>query len=265
MRKTLLFAGISLILLSVSAHEFWLHPSKFFYNPGESINIKFMVGENYEGENWKGNNKRINNLAVYSINQKQDIGPKVSQNEGDSLNIVLPKSGTFMFPFNSTNSFIELEPSKFLDYLKEDGLQNAIDYRIKNNETDSAGREFYQRSVKTIIQVGNKMDDACLTETELPLDMMPQKNPYSFTKNELVRIKILFKKKPLTNYAIKIWHRINNKTIKTEITSDAKGEITIPVEPNGRWMVSTVKMERLSSKEKAQWQSYWGSLTWGYE
>ena len=118
-----------------------------------------MVGENYEGENWRGNNKRIQELSLYSAKEKQDISSKLSQNEGDSLNLIFSEQGTVMFTFNSTNSFIELEPNKFLEYLKEDGLQNVIDYRLKNKETDSAGKEFYQRSVKTLIQIGKKTDD----------------------------------------------------------------------------------------------------------
>jgi uncharacterized GH25 family protein len=265
MRRILVLSAVFLVLLPVSGHEFWLHPSKFLYNPGESINIKFMVGENYEGENWRGNNKRIQDLSLYSANQKQDISSKLSQNEGDSLNIIFSEQGSVMFTFNSTNSFIELEAGKFLEYLKEDGLQNAIDYRLKNKETDSAGKEFYQRSVKTLIQVGKKNDDVYKTETTLPLDIIPQKNPYALTKSDSITLKILFKKKPLTNYTIIAWHRINNKTTKSEYTSNAKGDITIPVKTTGRWMVSTVKMERLPSGEKAQWQSYWGSVTWGYE
>jgi hypothetical protein len=29
-------------------------------------------------------------------------------------------------------------------------------------------------------------------------------------------------------------------------------------------MVSCVKMVRLQNDPQAEWQSYWGSLTWGY-
>lgn len=49
-----------------------------------------------------------------------------------------------------------------------------------------------------------------------------------------------------------------------ELSTDSKGELSIDVEPGGRWMISTVKMVRLQNDPKAQWQSYWGSVTWGY-
>lgn len=49
-----------------------------------------------------------------------------------------------------------------------------------------------------------------------------------------------------------------------EVTSNMNGEISFKAEPFGKWMISTVKMVRLQDDAKAQWQSYWGSVTWGY-
>ena len=53
------------------------------------------------------------------------------------------------------------------------------------------------------------------------------------------------------------------------MVSNANGEIKFPVTGSGKWMVSVVKMERLEKETQAHpiaigWQSYWGSLTWGY-
>jgi uncharacterized GH25 family protein len=173
--------------------------------------------------------------------------------------------GTNLVAFNSTNSFIELEAAKFNDYLKEDGLINAIDYREENNETDSAGREFYQRCAKTLIQVGQVKDKTFSISTGLPVDIIPATNPYQLKTNGELHVKILFMNSPLPNSIIKIWHRINEKTEKFELVSDKKGEIHFPVITSGKWMISTVRMERLQNNPEAQWQSYWGSLTWGYE
>lgn len=265
MKKFLLLFLSCIMLAPLLAHEFWLHPSKFFYKPGDRVSIKFLVGENYDGENWKGNKTRIQQLALYSSKGKEDLATGLTEKEGDSLNIVAAAEGTNVIIFNSINSFIELEAPKFLEYLKEDALTNAIDYREKNKENDSVGREFYQRSVKTIIQVGNAHTDITATPTSLPLDIVAVQNPYSLKDKDSITLKIFFKQQPLANQVIKIWHRVKNETIKAEILSDEKAEIRIPHQRNGRWMISTVRMERLAATEKAQWQSYWGSVTWGFE
>ncbi len=262
----------SVVLFSTSllllAHEFWLHPNKFIYQPGDLINIKFLVGENFEGVNWSGNNKSIQSLELHFTNVTDDLAEHINDSTGDSLQFAIYEEGTYLLSYNSVNKFIELDPTKFLEYLKEDGLQNAIDYRIAHNETDSIGREYYQRSVKTIFQVGTKSSALYKKETNLPLDIIPLQNPYELKSagvKPLMSVKVLFQKKLLTNQRIIVWHRLNGQTTKSEFTTDEKGQISFPLSLDGRWMVSTVKMERLNDDPTAQWQSYWGSCTWGYE
>lgn len=251
----------------VLAHEFWLHPDKFIYRTGEIIQVKLMVGENYEGENWSGNNKSIESLQLHMGNLTDDMEAHIGDSTGDSLQFAMYDEGTYLLTYNSKNKFIELEPKKFLEYLQEDGLQNAIDYRAEHHESDSMGREHYQRSVKTIFQVGAKRSLTYKKETNLPLDIIPQQNPYdikSGATQQSFSVKILFQKKPLASQQVFVWHRLNNHTEKLTLTTDELGLIRFPAKAIGRWMVSTVKMERVTDNPSVQWQSYWGSCTWGY-
>ena len=262
----ILFFSSSLFLLG---HEFWLHPDKFIFKTGEPIKIKFLVGENFEGENWSGNNQSIKSLQLLFPSASDDLADRIGVAPGDSLQFSIYEEGTFLLTYNSTNKFIELEPKKFHEYLTEDGLNNAIDYRATHNENDSFGREYYQRSVKTIFQVGDKKTNLFKKQTNLPLDIILMQNPYDL-KNEdtsvnMVAAKIFFQKKPLVNQKIIVWHRLKGRTIKEEYRSNDLGQISFPVIPTGRWMISTVKMERIANDPKVQWQSYWGSCTWGYE
>lgn len=260
--KTCLLLFILSSLLS--SHEFWLSPQKFIYQRGEKINIRFFVGENFEGENWKGNNETTHSLKLYYGGVSDDLSEYISEEKGDSIELTMLDEGTSLVAFNSTNSFIEIEAAKFNKYLHEDGLDNAIEYRKQNNETDSIGREFYQRCAKTLIQVGNVKDKTFSVTTGMPVDILPLSNPYSLKNKDSISVKILFLNSPLANALVKIWHRENNTTEKTEITSNENGEIKFPIFVTGKWMVSLVKMERLEKDTKAQWQSYWGNLTWGY-
>jgi uncharacterized GH25 family protein len=170
-----------------------------------------------------------------------------------------------MIAFNSNNSYIELDSSAFNSYLLEDGLNEAFQYRLHHNETDSPGHEFYQRSAKTIFQVGNRYNNTYKQETILPLDIIPQQNPYTIKNGDSLELKILFQKEPLSNHFIKIFQRTERFTNAIGMITDENGIIKLPIKTKGRWMISTVKMTRLENDEKAQWQSYWGSCTWGYE
>ena len=66
-----------------------------------------------------------------------------------------------------------MEPAKFDEYLEEDGLTNALEYRKQNNETGCHGREFYQRCAKTILQVGELKIKPLRITTSLPIDIIP--------------------------------------------------------------------------------------------
>jgi len=264
-KKTTAIFLLLTFISSLFAHEFWLNPKKFIYKRTEKVNIRFLVGENFEGENWQGNNERIRSLKLYYGGVSDDLSQFMTDAEGDSIEYVMLDEGTNLIAFNSNNAFIEMEPSEFNEYLAEDGLKNALEYRKKNNEMGCNGREFYQRCAKTLLQVGEVKDQTFGITTSMPIDIIPSSNPYELKNKEWLRIKIYYKGSPLPNTLLKTWHRVKNKTVKKELRTDSKGEIAFPVNTTGKWMISTVKMERLSDNPICDWQSYWGSLTWGYE
>lgn len=265
MKRLVIVFLLLTFISSLSAHEFWLSPQKFIYNRGENINVRFRVGENFSGENWRGNRERVQSLKLYYGGVSDEISLYLSTDSGDSLQLTMLDEGTVLIAFNSTNSYIEMEPDSFNKYLDEDGLVNALDYRQHKQELDSMGREFYQRCAKTLVQVGKVYDKTFSVETGLPVDLIPSLNPYSLKNNDSLKVKILFQNEPLAGALIKTWQQKNDSTITAFYISDTNGEIIFPVTTLGKWMVSAVTMIRMENDLKVQWQSYWGSLTWGYE
>lgn len=263
-KKIFLAITFFAIITSLLAHEFWLSPNKFIYKRGDKINIRFFVGENFDGLNWNGNKENVHSLKLYYGGVNDDLSKYISELTGDSLELTMLDEGTNLITFNSTNRFIEIEAPKFQEYLHEDGLYNAIEYRIENNEMDSMGKELYQRCAKTLIQVGLKKDNTSSLATELPLDIIPYTNPYMLRHKDSLKVKILFFDQPVSKSLVKIWYREKGKTIKTDLISDEAGNIKFPANNSGKWMVSIVKMIRLENDPDAQWQSYWGTLTWGF-
>lgn len=264
LKYKLTYLLILLLVLPALAHEFWLEPQQYIFSRTDEINIRFRVGESFTGNNWKGNREKVNELKIYYSDIVDDLSDAISDEEGDSLQFSIHEEGTAVITFNNINSFIELEAATFNSYLLEDGLQSAIDYRKQHNETDSIGSEFYQRSVKTIVQVGALKTPVYKKQTTLPVDIIPLSHPYQLKNGESLTVKVLFKDEPLINTKIRVWHKLMGRVIATSFLSDEKGEISFPVSTTGEWMVSCVTMIRLTDDPKAQWQSYWGSVTWGY-
>lgn len=265
MKKKALIFLLVIGCSSLGAHEFWMEPRKFTLKKGESLYLNFRVGENFEGENWKGTQSSVESLHLYYGNIEDNLQPLIPDSiPGDSLNLQFYDEGTALVSYQSSNKHIEIEPAKFLEYLEEDGLQEAIDYRKEHNETDSVGRENYKRCAKTLFQVGVLKDDVYKKQCGQDLEFVPLQHPYTLKKDQMLKFNLLYKKKPLPNAQVKLWHRVNGKTEMQALTTNATGVVELPIKILGKFMVTSVKIERVDNEENADWQSYWASFTWGY-
>ncbi len=266
--KIRIIAVLLLTTISVAlAHEFWISPENFFPNLGEKLVWKIQVGEDYTGEHWGGGSRRVERLRLFTAKGQEDLTSTIQQSDEqvEAPSFTIGEAGTQMLVLETNNSFIELEPDKFEAYLKEDGLTAALDYRQKNQEQQKIGREFYRRCAKTIIQVGAATNDLPTKPTGVDLDIIPLQNPYALKPNSSLSCRILFEKKPLANAMVRCWRRVNGKTEVEFQQTDSKGEATFNLTKKGKaaYMLSSVHMVRLSGNDKADWQSLWGSVTFG--
>ncbi len=258
------------LLLGLSAslaHEFWLFPASFFPKIGDKLALTINVGENYEGERWGGGSRRVQQLRLITPKTTQNLTASIRQN--DSLvsipSLVMGEAGTQMIALETNSSFIELEPDKFLAYLKEDGLDNAIAYRKKKGETKKKGRELYRRCAKMLLQVGQEYTSNVTKSSGMAIEIIPLQHPYRLPKGSALSCQIRYENKPLANALVRCWRRVKGKTELEFKRSDASGNATfdLPKKGNAAYMISVVNMVRLSNDPKADWQSTWGSLTFG--
>ena len=256
------------------AQEFWLQPSKFFYNVGEKLIVNFNVGENFIGKPWKSleeapgiQNVYYNQVAkveLHDVDAPQDILEYVIEGAKNHIEFPLTSEGTKLIVMQSTNSLIDLEADKFNAYLKEKGLDEAYLHREKTHTLNKSGKELYARCAKLMVQVGKKTDDTFKKSAGLPVEIIPQQNPYALKVGDPVRFLILYEGKPLFGARVNVMNRYNNRTTLQNIYSQQDGTIDTHISNPGAWMVSFVKM--VPSKDpKSDWQSYWGSLVFGIQ
>lgn len=262
-KKIVSLLVILTLTLILQAHEFWLQPKKFQYGVGESAEIDFMVGENFVGELWDLKKHRIQKLDHYAKDYSKSLIDRTSPSTDKKLSIKLEKAGTHLFVLQSHNAFIELEAEKFNEYLKEDGLDDVIDYRTKNNAMNKSAKEHYARCAKVLVHAGNVTDDTYKKRVGLPLEIVPVNDPYVAKPGEEISFLVLYEGKPLPFTLVKVWNRKENNTIMQNIYTQKDGIITTRLSNTGTWMVSSVKM--IPAKEaSADWQSYWASLVFGF-
>ncbi len=262
--KFFLVAALVLGVGAVFAHEFWLQPSRFFAAPGDKINIQVLVGEGFAGTRSEGKKNRLVQYRHHTSAGVTDLAPVLTGDTYGDLSVGLDAPGTHLFNFANTPKFLAMKADKFLLYLAEDGLDNVIEARKQQGQTNQPSREIYQRCVKTLVQVGSKpTDDVFAKNTGMPLEIIPAKNPYRQHPGQMATFQIMFENQPLPNALVRHWNRDTaNRLTENKQRSDAQGRVNFRLRA-GSNMVSVVRMIPAQDTTQANWHSFWGSLTFG--
>lgn len=246
------------------AHEFWLQPQKFRFNVGETLEVDFKVGENFEGGYWDLARHKVERLDVYTANGKTDLAKDVKPGKGTNLSCNFVVEGTHLFVMQSNAAFIELEAEKFNAYLKEDGFDNILDQRTAKNELNKPAKEYYTRYAKLLVQSGTQTDEIFKQKAGLKHEIIPLQNPSVLKVGDNIECLILFKDKPATHQMVKVWSRVGNRTFLQNLYSGKDGTVKFPISTEGSWMVSSVRMDA-SQNPGADYESSWASLVFGIE
>jgi uncharacterized GH25 family protein len=264
MKKNWIILGLIVLSVVFQSHEFWLQANKYTLKTNEKCLIDLRVGEGFEGELWDYQTTKIKKFSLFEDSQvSKDLSIQTQVGKGNNLTLSFEKPGTKLIALETNNFFIELEGKKFNSYLLEDGLFNALEYRNEEGLLEKSAKEHYTRNIKMLLNVGNKTSNSYRINTGMSLEILPSQNPYELKKAQYLDFEVLFQGKPLGKAIVKAWHQEGESvTLNTQI-SDASGKVRFLVEPKGEWMISIVTMVE-SKAEEVDWQSYWGSLTFGY-
>ncbi|HEX5169038.1 MAG TPA: DUF4198 domain-containing protein [Cyclobacteriaceae bacterium] len=259
-----MFRTILIIFFLLSAHkifaqEFWMLPDKNNYQRGDTLKVRFNVGDSFIGETWNLRAERIESIVCSYAARTDDLTSKAIGGKGDHLKIPITAEGSYVVAMKGKNAYVELDAARFNSYLKENSLDDAINQRKKSGTTDKSGKEFYVRYTKLIVQSGQKLDEAYRHKFGLPLEFIPQKNPAVYKTGDIVKFTLLYEGKPLFGARAFVWNNKGGRVYSQPIYSQQDGSIEVRLFNNGPWMISVVKM--VPSKEAgADWQSYWGTI-----
>jgi len=264
MKKFVALLAVVAISSIALGHEFWLQPKKFRYKTGEDVIIDFLVGENFAGESWDLTKHKVEAAQVISAYGKKDLKPTVKNTKGKNLTYRIANEGTHLFSLQSSAAYIELDGEKFNAYLEEDGIDDILALRKKNNQLDKGSRENYTRYAKLLVQSGNKTDDVYKRKVGFKVEIIPLQNPYALKSGDYLECEILYDGKPLPHQMVKIWSYIGNRAFLQDAFTENDGRVKFPISNKGPWMVSFVKMVE-ASRPDVDYESMWASLVFGIE
>lgn len=254
-----LFASLSLAALASFslAHEFWLQADALRVPAGATVKIRTMVGDGFPGESRPRDPTKLDRFEIAAPGAAAQ--PILGIDGSDPMGIVqLAKPGTYAVGYRSRNTMITLDGPKFDAYLKEEGLDNALEAR--KGKSDVPGRERYSRCVKTLICVGDDAGSGFDHSFGFPLELIPKQNPYALATGESFTVSLVADGKPIAGVLVRACNRDHPSAWLSERTND-QGEATFKLDQPGFWMIASVRMTAVEPPADCDWESLWATLT----
>lgn len=258
-----LFIALVLVLSwPACAHEFWMTPKPFTAAAGDVVALTLNVGQDFSGEQVPFYTALVASLRHYSVGASQDLSGRIPAGKVVAeLPLEVARVGTHLIAFDSHPSRITMSPGKFHAYLHDEGLDAIAKKREAAGTADTPGRERFRRNVKSLLRVGGKSDATYAVRTGQRLEIVPLSDPLSAAPGHTLTFQVLFDNKPIVNALVKAWHKHDDQILLIKTYSTAEGKVAFALPYAGPWMLSLVHMIPVTDSQDADWDSYWGNLT----
>lgn len=257
MKRLALAAGLFLAA-SAAAHDFWISPSSFQPAVSSSVQARLFVGTHFQGEPVPRYAPWIQRFAL--LGPGIDI-PMFGRDGSDPAGAgLIAGPGLYFITYQSTGSPLELDPAKFEEYLRAEGLEKILELRAARGESQKPSRELFYRCAKSLLQAGGSGSEGFDRILGLTLEIIPEKNPYTLPPGAALPVRLLYEGKPLQGALfIALDQAAPDKAIS--IRSDAEGRATFTLPRDGVWLIKAVEMIPARGGKDTDWESFWASLT----
>lgn len=251
--KTLLLLSL---IPSLLAHDLYLMPQKFRPAAGEKILLSAHTGDSFPGSEQPVDPARLTALPSIATEEWRMMAKATHA-------LVTAQPGGQYFAIWTAPRALEMEPAKFLDYLKEEGLDHVIAYRSSHGEAAKPSREVYSKFAKTYVVAGDSATSAYAKPLGLKIEIVPLADPAALTPGASLPIQVLYNGQPLANTQVELAlsKAPGEKTVvQIPGRTNAQGKLDVPIPSSGKLRLHTLQMERVQAADH-EWESFWASLT----
>ena len=261
-KSFLLWACYIIILAGTTlfAHDFWLIPQNYRISPGETLTIFANTGMDFPNSLNPVTPDRVTQFILAGKTGKKDLTNLSVQENSLITTCTFEKPGTYVLAVALKPKKIKLTAEEFNEYLLHDGLPNVYEFRKKEGILDKDAIEHYAKYPKTIIQVGNQLDQTAVKPLNLPVEIVPQVNPYGLKLGDKLPISVFFNGNPLPNAELAWSFPGQGEKFAGTVVTDKNGKVTIPLTKAGPHVIRLTHMEWVK-KPTHEWESFWTSLT----
>ncbi len=174
------------------------------------------------------------------------------------------REGTYAVGAATRTRMARLAGDKFNQYLRNEGLTDALQARQALAEQNVASAEKYTKFAKAIVQVGGNAGAGFDTVLGHPVEFVPLQNPAAVQAGGNFRVQLLIGGAPAANRLVYV-NSEHNEVVPGGEThayfsqrSSDDGVIEFAVSESGRWYIKYIDIQRTGDQE------YWYSplLVW---
>ncbi|QUD89807.1 DUF4198 domain-containing protein [Phenylobacterium montanum] len=251
-----------------AAHDFWIQPAAFWLSQGGTTTMTILVGHGPYREKSLIPADRITRFESFGPDGRSDRRGELRLGAAN-IDTQLPfaRRGEYVLALETNQTQSELPGIRFTDYIKAEGLTQAIELRARNKTTEAPGREVYSRRAKAIVQVGSAERQGQPVATQrlgLSLEIVPEADPYAPGAGEDLPVRIYYEGRPLAGALVKLNNLDFDARPMASRLTDQAGRAFFKVPRIGNWQFNVVWTKPIVGDPRADFETTFSSLTLGF-
>lgn len=265
-RRLTLALLFALGALPASAHDFWIVPSSFRPAVASPLAFRLRVGEYLKGDPVPRDPSQVERFALLGPGAAGTETPIGAPPGSDPAGFVrMGEAGLYTVVYRSHRTRIDLPPDKFEEALRREGLEKILDLRKSRGESLKPSTEVFSRCAKALLLVGAPQaaapaDTGFDRPVGMPLEILPEKNPYDLKAGDEIPVRLLYQGKPLAG-ALVIALGLHQTDARIAARSGKDGRVRLRLPDAGFWLIKAVHMVPAPPETGVDWESLWASLT----
>jgi hypothetical protein len=236
----------------------WVEPTTFSPQPGQIVGVRLRVGQDFVGDPLPRNPALVRQFVFEDGSGRK---PVIGRDGGDPAGFLrVAKSGMHVIGYRSNPSAVELAAEKFNQYLKEEGLDAVAALRAYRHQTGAPAHELFTRCAKSLVLSGPPSAAQGDRQLGFTLELVAEKNPYVVRAGGELPLRLTYENRPLARALVVALNRLNPAE-KQAARTDSQGRVRFRLPSGGMWLIKAVHMIPAPAGSKAEWASFWASLT----
>ena len=238
------------------AHDFWMEPETYRAALGAKVPLRLLVGNDFKGDSTVFNAEQFERYVAIGPDGEQPVSGNLGDEPAGTITIKAP--GLYTVGYFSKKFDVKFDSfPKFKEYLEQEGLERHLVLAQFRAGSGGTIKEIYSRCAKSLVAGPRAENDSVQRRIGCPLELFPETNPY--LQNDL-QLRLLYQDKPLEGALVVAFNKAE-PLAKLKARTDRDGRVSFKLPRTGAWLVTSVHMISAARFVRADWESFWASLT----